>query len=239
MKISFILLAHNEEKNIEKDIYFLKKKVLDKLKKSKYELIISEDGSTDDTKKIIQNLRKKFNFKYYSSTKRKGVCKAMYDSFKKATGDYVFFSDSGQKFNFIDFWKLYPFIKKYDVVSGLRINRRDQKYRRILTKFFNIFLKILLNSSYSDIDSGFKVFKTKSLKKILFKKPINTDFFSAEICLKLQYLGYSCIEVPVAYNQRNDISKALPIYKIPLLIYKFLKNFKSLKEELNYYLNKK
>ncbi len=239
MKISFILLAHNEEKNIEKDIYSLKKKVLDKLNKSEYELIISEDGSVDGTKKKIKNLRQKINFKYFSSTKRKGVCKAMYDSFKKAKGDYVFFSDSGQKFNFIDFWKLYPFIKKFDVVSGLRINRMDQIYRRILTKFFNIFLRALLNSPYIDIDSGFKVFRTKALKKILLEKPINTDFFSAEICLKLKYLGYSCIEVPVRYNQRNDISKALPIYKIPLLIYKFLKNFRSLKKELNCYLNKK
>lgn len=238
MKISFILLAHNEEKNIEKDIYSLKNKVLDKLNKSQYELIISEDGSIDDTKKIIKNLKRKINFKYFSSIKRKGVCRAMYESFKKATGDYVFFSDSGQKFNFIDFWKLYPFIKKFDVVSGLRTNRLDQMYRRILTKFFNIFLRTILNSSYSDIDSGFKIFRTKALKKILFKKPINTDFFSAEICLKLQYLGYSCIEVPVRYNQRDDISKALPIYKIPLLIYKFFKNFRSLKKELNYYLNK-
>lgn len=238
MKISFILLAHNEEKNIEKDIYSLKKKVLDKLGNSEYELIISEDGSFDNTKKIIKNLKKKINFKYFSSFKRKGVCKAMYDAFKKTTGDYIFFSDSGQKFDFIDFWKLYPFIKKYDVVSGLRINRMDQVYRRILTKFFNIFLRTLLNSSYRDIDSGFKVFKKKSLLKILHKKPINTDFFSAEICLKLQYLGYSCIEVPVRYNQRNDISKALPIYKIPILIYKFLKNFRFLKEELNYYLKK-
>lgn len=239
MKISFILFVHNEEKNIKKDIYLLKKKVFDKIKKFKYEFIISEDGSFDDTKKIIKNLNKKFNFKYYSSTKRKGICKAMYDTFKKATGDYIFFSDSGQKFNFIDFWKLYPFIKKYDVVSGLRTNRKDQVYRRILTKFFNIFLKTLLNSSYNDIDSGFKVFKNRSLKKILFKKPINSDFFSAEICLKLQYLGYSSIEVPVGYNQRNDISKALPIYKIPILIYKFFKNFKSLKKELNYYLKNK
>jgi glycosyltransferase involved in cell wall biosynthesis len=239
LKISFILLAHNEEKNIEKDIYSLKKKVLDKLNKSEYELIISEDGSVDGTKKKIKNLRQKINFKYFSSTKRKGVCKAMYDSFKIAKGDYVFFSDSGQKFNFIDFWKLYPFIKKFDVVSGLRINRMDQIYRRILTKFFNIFLRALLNSPYIDIDSGFKVFRTKALKKILLKKPINTDFFSAEICLKLKYLGYSCIEVPVRYNQRNDISKALPIYKIPLLIYNFLKNFRSLKKELNCYLNKK
>ena len=51
MKISIILLAHNEEKNISDEIESIKKNILDKLENC--ELIVAEDGSVDRTKKII------------------------------------------------------------------------------------------------------------------------------------------------------------------------------------------
>ena len=50
----------------------------------------------------------------------------------------------------------------------------------------------------------------------------NSDFFSAELCLRIQYYGFKFIEVPVNYYQRNEVSKALPLHKIPKLIFNFL-----------------
>ena len=84
---------------------------------------------------------------------------SMLESFKIATGDYIFIADSGRKFDFSDFWKLYKYIGENDLVSGLRTNRKDQIYRIILTKLFNYFLKITLNSNFKDCDSGFKIYK--------------------------------------------------------------------------------
>ena len=51
MKISIILLAYNEEKNINDEIDSVQKIILDRL--DNYEFIIAEDGSTDKTKEII------------------------------------------------------------------------------------------------------------------------------------------------------------------------------------------
>ena len=86
---------------------------------------------------------------------------------------------------------------------------------------FNLFLKFFLKSKFRDIDSGFKIFKREPLMEILKKKPINSDFLSAEICLKFQYKNFKVKEVMVDYFQRNEVSKALPIYKIPSLIFIF------------------
>ena len=230
MKISIILLAHNEEANIRDEIIEIYKKIISRL--DEYEVIICEDGSSDRTKEIIKLLNKHYNFKYFCSDKRKGVSKAMLDGFNEAKGEYIFFTDAGKKFEFNDFWKLYKYINDYDLVSGRRVNREDQKYRIILTFFFNLFLKYTLNSNFRDIDSGFKIFNKKKLENVLLKKTINKDFLSAEICLKFQYKNYNCKEIDVKYFQRNEISKALPIYKIPSLILQFLYNFKKLKKEL-------
>ncbi len=230
MKISIILLAHNEEKNIGYEIDNIHKNILEKLKN--YEFIISEDGSVDKTKDIINEKKKLINLKHFTSEKRRGSKEAMLESFKIANGDYVFIADSGRKFNFNDFWKLYENIEKYDLVSGLRINRKDQIYRIILTKLFNLFLKFSLNSKFKDCDSGFKIYKNSILQKIIQNEVVNPNFVSAELCLKIQYSGYSFIEIPVEYFQRDEVSKASPLYYIPILILNFLLNFFKFKTQL-------
>ena len=231
MKISIILLAHNEEKNISSEIDLVKKNILDKLED--YEFIVAEDGSVDRTKEIILEKKKKLNFIYTTSDKRRGVKNAMLESFKICSGDYIFYTDSGKKFDFNDFWKLFEIKEKYDLVSALRTSRVDQFYRIFLTKAFNSFLTITLKSKFKDIDSGFKIFNKKALKKITGIKAINSDFLSAELCLKLQYCKFSFIEIPVKYFQRREDSKALPASKIPKLIISFLMNFYKLKKQLN------
>ena len=60
MKISIILLAHNEENNINYEINSIKKNILDKLEN--YEFIIAEDGSVDRTREIIIEEKKKLNY---------------------------------------------------------------------------------------------------------------------------------------------------------------------------------
>ena len=106
----------------------------------------------------------------------------MLDGLKAAKGDYVFITDSGRKFNFKDFWKMYKYIKKYDCISAYRINRKDQFYRIILTKLFNYFLKITLGSQFKDCDSGFKIYNNKVLKNLLKKKNNKPKFY---ICRNL------------------------------------------------------
>ena len=76
--------------------------------KNNYEFIIAEDGSTDKTKEIILEKQKKINFIYSTSDKRRGVRGAMLESFKIASGDYIFFADSGKKFDFNGNSYLYP-----------------------------------------------------------------------------------------------------------------------------------
>lgn len=234
MKFSFILLAHNEELTIKEEIENLYNKIIKNFS-HEFEVIICEDGSADNTQKIIQETKNYYSFTHLTSKNRKGVSKAMVDAFRVAKGDYIFFTDAGKKFDFNDFWYLYEHINNFDLVSGLRTNRKDQKYRIFLTYMFNLFLKLAVKSKFKDIDSGFKIFKKKCLNEILRKDPINNDFLSAEICLKFQYKKYKFKEVNVDYFQRNEISKALPIYKIPSLIFRFLFNYNKLKKELKSY----
>ena len=68
MKVSIILLAHNEEKNIAYEIDSIKDKILNKL--NEYEFIISEDGSTDKTREIILRKKKEVDLNLITSSKK-------------------------------------------------------------------------------------------------------------------------------------------------------------------------
>ena len=230
-KLTLILLAHNEEKTILGDIKKIYKIILKKIKNT--EFIICQDGSLDKTHKIISSVRKKYNINYIHSAKRLGVHKALLLSLKKSKGEFIFFVDSGNKFNYREFWKLYKYRKKYEIVSGLRVNRKDQVYRILLTYFFNVFLRIFTISKFRDMDSGFKMFSKKSVKRAILLKKHNSHFFMSEICLKIIYMGYLFKEVDVNYFQRPSKSRATSLAKIPLMISSFLRNFIKLKNQLN------
>ena len=66
-----------------------------------------------------------------------------------------------------------------------------------------------IKSKFKDIDSGFKIISKKALKKITEIEAINSDFLSAELCLKLQYYKFNFVEIPVKYFHRKEDSKAL------------------------------
>ena len=99
MKFSFILLAHNEELTIKEEIENLYNKIIKNFS-HEFEVIICEDGSADNTQKIIQETKNYYSFTHLTSKNRKGVSKAMVDAFRVAKGDYIFFTDAGKKFDF-------------------------------------------------------------------------------------------------------------------------------------------
>ena len=225
------MLAHNEEKTILSDIENINRIILKKIKNT--EFIICQDGSKDKTHNIISSAKKKYNINYIHSTKRLGVHKALFLTLKKSKGEFIFFVDSGNKFNYQEFWKLYKYRKKYEIVSGFRVNRKDQFYRILLTYFFNVFLKIFTISKFKDMDSGFKIFNKKAVKKAISLRKYNSHFYMSEICLKIIYMGYKFKEIEINYFQRPSKSRATSFAIIPIMIFSFLTNFVKLKKKLN------
>jgi len=123
-------------------------------------------------------------------------------------------------------------------VSGYRVNRQDQFYRILLTYLFNFFLKFFTKSKFNDLDSGFKLFKKKPIKKCISLKKINSHFFMSELCLKALYMNYSLKEIKISYFQRKSKSRATSLKKIPGMILSFLVNFYKLRMALNAIKNK-
>lgn len=71
MSVNVLLLVCNEEKTITSDVSNIYQKIINKIPGS--ELIISEDGSIDNTKKILLELEHKYKFRLNSEKKKKGL----------------------------------------------------------------------------------------------------------------------------------------------------------------------
>jgi glycosyltransferase involved in cell wall biosynthesis len=171
--VSVIITAYNEAGTIEKEILNIHSKILSKLPGS--ELIIAEDGSTDGTKEIILKYVRDGGMIHSTGAQRKGYAKAFKDAMKIAKNPFIFFCDTGSKFDFDDFWKLYGIRDKYSLVIGVRSKRSDQLYRRFLTLAYNFLLKKYFDVYLQDSDSGFRIYSRELISKLDNEEWINSS----------------------------------------------------------------
>ncbi len=183
MQISLIIPAYNEEKNILRTLKKLK--LFLKNEKDKWEILIINDGSTDNTLKILKNYKPKF-FKIISYKKNKGKGFAVKKGVKQATGDYMCFTDSDLAYSFDNLKNLLSYLKDFDVVIGSRNLETDNHenistLRRIFGKGFNILSNIILGYRIKDTQCGLKVFKKEAAKSLFSKQTLNGWGFDTEI----------------------------------------------------------
>jgi len=228
--ISIIVCVYNEADTIENEIREIYKVIMSRLPGS--EFIIAEDGSTDGTKEIIYRLIKELGIIHSTGIERKGYAKALRDAFLLAKNPYIFFSDTGNKHDPEDFWKLYPGRRLDGLVIGLKTNRQDQFYRRLLTWGYNKLLSIYFKVRVRDSDSGFRVYGREVVNKIFNEPWVNKELIASEIVLRTIYSGFNFKEVPISYRQRMGESRGLPLERIPRVIIRVLSNFSTLKKEL-------
>jgi glycosyltransferase involved in cell wall biosynthesis len=228
--VSVIINVYNEVDTIEREILSIHDKILVRLPGS--ELIVAEDGSTDGTKEIIYRYVEKMGIVHSTGTERKGYAKALKDAFALAKNKYIFFSDTGDKFDFDDFWKLYDVRHGFTLVIGVRSSRTDQRYRRLLTHVYNFLLRKYFSVKLVDADSGFRIYDKVIIEKLANEDWVNEYLIGSELALRTIYSGGGVGHVPVAYRQRDTTSRGLPLGKIPKVIVNVTRNFPVLRQVL-------
>lgn len=228
--VSMIFLAYNEAATIEQEVRNIHRSIISKLPGS--EFIVAEDGSIDGTSEILQELSQDLGITHLSGGDRKGYSKALIDAVGRAKCPYVFFADTGQKYDPDDFWKLYEYREDYDLVVGRRTNRKDQLFRRILTRLYNQYISLYFNEKgIRDADSGFKLFNKKVVDGVFKEGLCFRHFVGSEIVLRSIMADLKYLEVPVAYYCREGSSRGLPTMKIPRLVVEVLGSLRELKGE--------
>ena len=207
-KLSIIIPCYNEKKSIEEIL----RRVNQSLKNyeiSKYEILIVDDFSNDGTIDILKNLenREKIQIHYHDTNLGKGA--AIHTALKYITGDITLIQDADLEYDPLDYDKLLlPFFEvNADVVYGSRF-LGGGKYVRIhffwhylANKILTFICNLFVNLNLSDMETGYKAFKTSALKSIeLIEKSFS---FEPEVTIKLSKKKYKFFEVPITYNGRS------------------------------------
>lgn len=205
-RISIVIPAYNEELKLERSMILLTRE-MDRLG-CDYEIIISEDGSTDRTAAIARNLRSD-RVRSIHSESRNGKGNAIRTASLEAEGDFVIFMDADLASNPKGIKDL---ICELDNGSAMVIgsryvagsSTRRHPVRLIASKGFNWLVRVLLGSKIKDHQCGFKAFRKDKVLPVI-KEIESTDWFwDTELLVRLQRQGLSAKEVPIEWDEKGD-----------------------------------
>lgn len=212
MKILLIIPAYNEQENI--------KNTIEKIQKynEKYDYIVINDGSTDDTEKIL----KENNINHIKLINNLGIGGAVQTGYKYAfENDYdiaVQFDGDGQ--HDISYVKKIcePIIKgQADMCIGTRyLDKSASKFqstfmRRLGANIISVVIKIFAGKKITDPTSGFRAVNKKVIKEFAQNYPI--EYPEPESTVSLLVNGYNVEEIPVSMNERIGGVSSIRLWK--------------------------
>ena len=202
MKISIIIPCYNEENYI---IEILKK--INSIKNLDYEIIIIDDGSTDETVNFLK-LNSNLYTKLLLNNKNFGKGYSVNKGIQEANNEIIIIQDADLEYDPIDYHKLLiPIINNNaDVVYGTRFYGGSSRkihffWHTLANKLLTFCCNIRTNLNLSDMECGYKVFKRNVMKDIQLNE--KRFGFEPEITIKLAKRKFSFYEVGINYYGRS------------------------------------
>lgn len=220
--LSIVIPAYNEHGNLKRGVLSW---VWDYLKGQTYswEVLIVDDGSSDDTVKLAEKFAQKHEGFEVLKEPHRGKGGTVIAGMLAAQGDIILFTDMDQATPLDQLEKLLPIIKKgFDLAIGSREGREGAPIvRKMMAYGFVILRKVVLRLPFRDTQCGFKLFKKTAAEKIFRKMQVFNEKMemkgasvSAGFDLEMLYLArklkMKVAEVPVEWHHQEG-TKVNPI----------------------------
>ena len=203
MKTSIIIPCYNEEKTIDKII----NKILE-LRNLDLEIIIVDDCSTDSSKNIIETKLKDKVYRVIYNKINSGKGFSIRKGIAAATGEIILIQDADLEYDPNDYYKILDLFKFgiADVVYGSRFIGSEKKrvlyfWHTLGNKFLTLISNIFTNLNLSDMEVGYKAFKSEIIKDMIL---IEDRFgFEPEVTAKISKKNIKIYEVGISYFGRK------------------------------------
>jgi len=181
-RFTIIVPVYNEEDNLER--VEIKLLAYSKIALVPTCILFVNDGSKDKSQELIENIcRRNTNFKYISFVENRGLSAAIKAGFDYVKTELVGYIDSDLQTTPEDFNLLLEHIGEYDLVTGVRTNRKDSFVKNISSKIANGIRRAFTNDGMDDTGCPLKVIKTEFAKRIPMFKGLHR-FLPAMILLQ-------------------------------------------------------
>ena len=204
MFLSIIIPTYNEERTV---IEVLKKIKNNSSNLFKYEVIVIDDGSTDGSKKLLENNKNLYSKLLINET-NKGKGFSVKRGILSSSGTHIIFQDADFEYDpseFIKFEKIFVDFDADGIIGSRFVYANYTRSHNILNKFGNklitLIFNLLYNTTFTDIYSCYFAFK----KNLIDGESLRTEGFEqhAEILCKVMKKGNKFFEVPISYNGRS------------------------------------
>jgi dolichyl-phosphate beta-glucosyltransferase len=205
-KLSIIIPAYNEENRITHTLPIIKN-FLEK-KKMNAEIIVVNDGSSDSTKEVVEELKRTIpNLKLINLDRNHGKGFAVKKGIEANKGEYILFVDADNSTPIEEFEKLMNKMResKSNIAIGSRylhdsnVRIKQPLYRIFLGRIGNTLTRLFLIDGIKDTQCGFKLFEHKVAQEIFSFQKIKRFAFDIEVLVVAKNLDYKIIEVPVSW----------------------------------------
>lgn len=212
--LSVIIPAYNEEPNFNNGAIDDVPKYLEKQIYS-YEILIVDDGSSDNTAKLGEAFAKKHKDARIIKNPHQGKAETVKTGVNEAKGELILFTDFDQATPLSEVEKLLPFFPQYDIVIGSRQlpgakREKEPIHRHIMGLVFNLLVQLIAVRGIWDTQAGFKCFKGDVAKNVFSKLKVYSKgkkvqgalvtAFDVELLFIAKKHGHKIKEVPIIWH---------------------------------------
>jgi len=204
MKVSIIMPVYNEVGTIGEILARVRAAPID----HPLELIVVDDGSTDGTREFLRDYAARHDdTRILLQEENQGKGAAIRRGIEHVTGDVAIIQDADLEYDPRDYSALLrPIVEqRADIVFGNRFHGGEHRvlyYRHFLAnRFLTMICNIATDLNLSDMEVGYKVFRTSVLKQLRLRA--RRFDIEPELVIKSARLGVRIYEVPISYHGRT------------------------------------
>jgi len=167
MDLTIVIPVFNEQDSLPELMEWISKALNDH--KMRYEVVLVDDGSSDDSWKIITELSDKYtNLRAIRFRRNYGKAAALQSGFETASGDVVVTLDADLQDNPEEIPEMFSMImdQKFDLVSGWKRKRHDPLTKTLPSKFYNRTVRMISGIKIHDFNCGLKAYRQDVVKSI-------------------------------------------------------------------------
>src|SRR5262245_21541977 len=208
--VDVVIPVLNEAHVLEKSVRTVRGFLNRHMSHYEWRILIVDNGSTDGTDRVALELSGQFSDVHLVHLTQKGRGRALRHAWMQSKADVVCYMDVDLSTDLSFLPKLIDAVahEGYDLATGSRLMRgsrvKRSLNREIISRIYNLFLKIVLVTRFSDAQGGFKAVSRKVVDRVVPKVVDQSWFFDTELLTLAERQGYRIKDIPIVWIEDDD-----------------------------------